>query len=198
MTIDIIDQLAGVDHGSEVDALRERRPQARAQSQASYDALFNAPDATGVTRTERLAVAAFIAALHRAPSARTHYHDLLAAAEPGGLADLVGIVANAAAAEGPYGRFPSTADLRAEDAPGLVFRVDGASAEALGPRLTAAFEHVHLLVFRPRESSPEALAALQRAGWSTPEIVTLSQLAAFLSFQLRVVHGLRVLKESQS
>jgi uncharacterized protein YciW len=31
------------------------------------------------------------------------------------------------------------------------------------------------------------------AGWSTTGIVTLSQIAAFLSFQIRVVAGLRVL-----
>jgi uncharacterized protein YciW len=31
------------------------------------------------------------------------------------------------------------------------------------------------------------------AGWSTTDVVTLSQIAAFLSFQIRVVAGLRVL-----
>lgn len=39
----------------------------------------------------------------------------------------------------------------------------------------------------------EHLQALLDAGWSTTEIVTLSQLVAFLSFQIRVVVGLRVL-----
>ena len=40
-----------------------------------------------------------------------------------------------------------------------------------------------------------ALQALLDAGWSTTDIVTLSQLVAFLSFQIRVVAGLRVLAE---
>jgi uncharacterized protein YciW len=31
------------------------------------------------------------------------------------------------------------------------------------------------------------------AGWSTTDIVTLSQIVAFLSFQIRVIAGLRVL-----
>ncbi len=36
------------------------------------------------------------------------------------------------------------------------------------------------------------------AGWSTDDIVTLSQLVAFLSFQLRTAWGLRVLGEAAS
>ena len=63
----------------------------------------------------------------------------------------------------------------------------------LGPRLAAAFDHLHLLVFHPRDAAPEALQTLLDAGWSTTDIVTLSQLAAFLSFQIRVAAGLRVL-----
>jgi len=198
MTTDIIDRLVGVEPGSALDGLRERRAQARTNSQASYDALFTAPYETGVTGTERLAVATFVAALHGVPSVHAHYRDLLVTSASRELADLVDQVAAAAATEGPYGRFPATADLRAEDAPGLVLSVGSAAADTLGLRLTAALEHAHLLVFRPRESSPESLASLLRAGWSTPEIVTLSQLVAFLSFQLRVVQGLTVLKESNA
>ncbi|MCY1551814.1 CMD domain protein [compost metagenome] len=53
--------------------------------------------------------------------------------------------------------------------------------------------HAHLLVFHPRDASPAALQALLDAGWRTTEIVTLSQLVAFLAFQIRVVIGLRAL-----
>ncbi len=198
MTSDIIDQLAGVVPGTGLDGLRRHRDQARTHSQASYDALFTAADETGASQTERLAVAAFVAALHGVPTAHDHYSSLLA--ESGGreLAEQVDQLAATAATQGPYGRFPATADVRGEDVAGPVLAVDAAAAATLGARLTAALEHAHLLVFRPRESSPAALAALQEAGWSTSAIVTLSQLVAFLSFQLRVVHGLLVLKESQS
>ena len=198
MTSDIIDALTGVVPGSGVDGLRRQRGQARTNTQASYDALFAAPDQTGASHAERLAVAAFVSALHGVASAQDHYAGSLAEAAGPELADLVRAVAAAAVAEGPYGRFPATTDLRAEDAMGPVFQLDAATATTLGGRLTAALEHAHLLVFRPRESSPEALTSLRAAGWSTAAIVTLSQLVAFLSFQLRVVHGLRVLKESQS
>ena len=50
-----------------------------------------------------------------------------------------------------------------------------------------------LLVLHPRDAKPAHLQALLVAGWSTTDIVTLSQLVAFLSFQIRVVAGLRVL-----
>ena len=43
------------------DALRRERPQTRDNVQASYAALFEAPDETGVTPSERLAVASFVA-----------------------------------------------------------------------------------------------------------------------------------------
>ena len=39
----------------------------------------------------------------------------------------------------------------------------------------------------------QAAQALQQAGWSETDIVILSQLASFLSFQIRLVAGLRVL-----
>ena len=50
-----------------------------------------------------------------------------------------------------------------------------------------------MLVFHPRDADVRSLQALLDAGWSTTEVVTLSQLVAFLSFQIRVVAGLKVL-----
>jgi CMD domain protein len=63
----------------------------------------------------------------------------------------------------------------------------------LGARLAAAFDHAHFLVFHPRDAEPARLQALLDAGWSTTDIVTLSQIIAFLSFQIRVAAGLRIL-----
>ncbi|MCH3835821.1 CMD domain protein, partial [Campylobacter jejuni] len=64
---------------------------------------------------------------------------------------------------------------------------------ALGTRLAAAFDWAHLLAFHPKDASPQAIGHLDAAGWSATDIISLSQLVAFLAFQLRVVHGLRVL-----
>jgi hypothetical protein len=49
------------------------------------------------------------------------------------------------------------------------------------------------LTFTPVEATPSALEALIRAGWSLRGIVTLAQLIAFVSFQSRLVVGLRLL-----
>jgi CMD domain protein len=75
--------------------------------------------------------------------------------------------------------------------------VSDAGRESLGPRLSAAFEHTHMLVFHPRDAATPSLQSLIDAGWSTTDIVTLSQLVAFLSYQIRVVAGLRALASCQ-
>ena len=51
-------------------------------------------------------------------------------------------------------------------------------------------------MFRPRDAASADMKALLAAGWSDTGIVTFSQLVAFLSFQVRVVTGLRVLGAS--
>ncbi|MGD9890665.1 MAG: alkylhydroperoxidase domain protein [Dehalococcoidia bacterium] len=71
---------------------------------------------------------------------------------------------------------------------------DGASAATLPPRLRAILAHADLLVIRPAAATPADLTALRTAGLSDPEIVTISQLIAFVSFQLRVLIGLSLLR----
>ncbi|MEO6300918.1 MAG: hypothetical protein ABIV25_06490 [Paracoccaceae bacterium] len=46
-------------------------------------------------------------------------------------------------------------------------------------------------MLHPRDASPQGLQDLLNSGWSIGGIVTLLQLVAFLSFQIRVVSGLR-------
>jgi CMD domain protein len=98
----------------------------------------------------------------------------------------------AATGQGPYGRYPA-GPLSREDAPGPSYHAGPEARRILGARLAAAFDHAHLLVFHPRDAAPARLQALLDAGWSTTDIVTLSQIIAFLSFQIRVAAGLRVL-----
>ena len=62
-----------------------------------------------------------------------------------------------------------------------------------GERLAAAFEHIHMLVYHPRDAKAVSLQAMLDAGWSTTDVVTLSQLVSFLAFQIRVVAGLKAL-----
>jgi CMD domain protein len=190
---DVIDTLAGIKPGSALDAIRNRRPEARNQAQASYRALF-APEIPGeVSATERFAVAAFVTGLHGGGETAAFYSAGLAAS--GASAELrraIDTAIVAAKGQGPYGSFPA-GPLSRENTTGPTHRVAPEIRPVLGPRLAAAFEHMHLLVFHPRDAAPAALQGLLDAGWSTTDIVTLSQIAAFLSFQIRVVAGLRAL-----
>ncbi|WP_294979731.1 CMD domain protein, partial [uncultured Microbacterium sp.] len=96
---------------------------------------------------------------------------------------------------GPYGAYrePQLAGDSTAGPRWTAREVDAAASGALGPRLAAALAHTHLLVFRPREARADALRALVAASWSADDIVSLSQLVAFLAFQLRLAWGLRVL-----
>ena len=68
--------------------------------------------------------------------------------------------------------------------------------ETLPDRLTAILRHVDLLTRTSRSGSPRAIAALREAGLSGPDIVTISQLIAFLSFEIRVLAMLRALGDA--
>jgi CMD domain protein len=192
---DIIDALGGIAPGSPVDDIRSRRPEARANAQRSYRALFQPDDPGSLSRPERFAVATFVAGLHRQGSAQAHYQAELAAVADPAIVEAVGTAIASGATAGPYGAYPS-GPLSREDQPGLHFRLDVAALATVGPRLAAALDHAHLLVFRPRDSSPEALQRLLDAGFDTTAVVTLSQLVAFLTFQVRVVVGLAALADA--
>jgi CMD domain protein len=197
---DIIDHLAGIAPGSPLDELRRRRPETRGNAQASYRALFEPELHGGVSPLERYAVASFVAGLHSDDVTASFYAAALG--EQDTLAEHDGAIAAAVAAEivlgaatGPYGEYPA-GPLARESAAGPRHRVADDHRATLGSRLTAALEHAHLLVLRPRESSPRALDALLAAGWSATDIVTLSQLVSFLAFQIRVITGLRALEST--
>ena len=190
---DVIDRLAGIAPGSSLDAVRAQRPQARLHAQASYDSLFTPLSDADASKLERHAIARFVAGLHGRPEMEAFYGSGLAAAgASAALQAAIGAAVAAAKVEGPYGHYPK-GPLSAEDKAGPVHRIAQPTRDALRPRLAAAFEHTHMLVFHPRDSAPPYLQALLDAGWSTTGIVVISQLVAFLSYQIRVVAGLRVL-----
>jgi CMD domain protein len=187
---DIIDLLAGTVPGSALSTVRGQRAQARENAQRSFEALLEPADPGTFPLAERYAVAAFVAHLHGFDAATQFYADLLGDEAPE-LVDVVSAAAASGAAAGPYGVYREPG-LAAESTPGPVWTV---GPGALGERLAAAVTHAHLLVLRPREARPAALRALVDAGWSADDIVSLSQLVAFLSFQLRAAWGLRVLAD---
>jgi CMD domain protein len=195
-TTDIIDLLAGIEPGSSLSGIRARRLQARENAQKSYVALFEPVDFGDVAAAERYAVAAFVAGVHDEPAAASFYLARLAeVADRSELVEALKAEIERAKTQGPYGAFPA-GPLSLEDKVGLIYSVAGDRQRVLGARLAAALEHAHLLVFRPRDASSAAMQALLEAGWSSTAIVTLSQLVAFLSFQVRAVAGLRTLGAS--
>jgi CMD domain protein len=193
MMTDVIDALAGIAPGSALDKARDNRPEARKHAQASYDALFGPKEFGSFSALERFAVATFAAGLHGRPKMKEFYEGKLAAAgaSPELRVTIAGEVVESRA-HGPYGNYPA-GPLSIENADGLVYVAAPTPRHVLGERLAAAFEHTHMLVFHPRDAAPPSLQALLDAGWSTTDIVTLSQLVSFLAFQIRVVAGLRVL-----
>jgi CMD domain protein len=195
MEPDVIDLLSGIEKGSPLDGLRAQRQAARENAQKSYQALFAPTSLGSVSAKERHAVAAYVAGLHRDAGTLAFYMAGLGA-QNASRSVVEAIMAEIAhgAAEGPFGRYPR-GPLAKEDKAGLVGRISEANRRTLGARLSAALGHAHLLVFHPRDASPAALQVLLDAGWTTTEIVTLSQLVAFVSFQIRVVAGLRILAQ---
>jgi CMD domain protein len=191
-TKDIIDLLAGIAPGSSLDGIRERRLQARENAQKSYLALFEPADFGAFAAAERYAVAAFVAGVHGEANVTNFYLNKL---DRPALVEALKAEIERARTSGPYGAFPP-GPLSVEDTTGLIYRVGADRESVLGAKLAAALEHAHLLVFRPRDAAAADLRALLDAGWPTTAIVTLSQLVAFLSFQVRAVAGLRALGAS--
>ncbi len=192
---DLIDDLVGIAPGDRLDALRAKRPVARRDAQATYDGLFASPaDLTRASAVERAAIGYWVAALSRAGVVSRHYRGLLASVDPA-VAAAIDAELPAAVTTGPYGSYPP-GPLSGEDEDGLRWAAPPGLVTAVGSRLAAALEHAHLLTFRPREASADALQALLDVGWTTDGLVTVSQLVAFIHFQLRVVVGLTALEEA--
>src|SRR5947199_2386693 len=82
-TTDIIDLLAGIEPGSSLSAIRDRRLQARENAQKSYLSLFEPADFGDVAASERYAVAAFVAGVHDETAAANFYLAKLAKAANG-------------------------------------------------------------------------------------------------------------------
>ncbi|MFN8495504.1 MAG: CMD domain protein [Caldilineaceae bacterium] len=69
------------------------------------------------------------------------------------------------------------------------------TGDELSPREVALLRHTDLLTNEPRAATQTALAELQAQGLSARDLVTIAQLIAFLSYQVRVLAGLQLLGE---
>jgi len=189
--LDVIDHLTGIVPGSRLDVVRTARPDARVHAQKSFEALFAPADAVDFSMLDRHALAAFVAGLHQDSTTADFYANRLHSTSGAGeIAEIIAAETKRGLAEGPYGDY-AAGPLTAENVAGPHYRVSPANRPHLGEPLSAALEHAHLLVFHPRDSSAAALQSLLDAGLTANAVVTVSQLVAFLAFQIRVVAGLR-------
>ena len=71
----------------------------------------------------------------------------------------------------------------------------GAPEDLSAPRLRAILAFTRTLIENPVAGDKAALQTLPAAGLTTPAVVALAQLIAFLSYQTRLVAGLQALKQ---
>jgi uncharacterized protein YciW len=81
----------------------------------------------------------------------------------------------------------------ASGTPDDIARADADAFDALPRRVGAILAHARLLTLVPVDARPPDLDALKSAGLTTPAIVALSQLVAFVAYQLRVAVAARAL-----
>lgn len=193
---DIIDTLAEIEPGSSLDAIRSTRPQAKQNAQRSFNVLLEPSDPGTFPLVERYAVAAYAVDLQSEGSvASVFYAELLEDEADTRLSESVAALAGRDRVGGPYGKYREPRHAQ-ESVPGRWAHYSSDRRdESISGRLAAALEHTHLLTLHPRDARAEHLAALEAAGWSADDIVTLSQLISFVAFQIRVVEGLRALAD---
>jgi uncharacterized protein YciW len=68
-------------------------------------------------------------------------------------------------------------------------------AQNVPARLAAILRHVSLVATAPGSATQADLEALRDAGFAPRDIVTIAQIVAFVSYQVRVVAGLRALAQ---
>ncbi len=62
-------------------------------------------------------------------------------------------------------------------------------------RLSALIRHVDLVTQAPKDATRDSITALRDAGIAEADMVRLSELIAFINYQIRVAAGLRLLGE---
>lgn len=168
---DVIDAAVALAPDHPTWALRRQREKVVAATQGSYDAMFS-PAVEGLSVHERLLVALHACRVSKAGGLAAHYRERL--------------VAEGAHGDGASAAIAATAMTAATAA------VD-AGRPVADARLQALLAFTGRLIERPIEGDRVGVQSLAASGLSTPAIVALSQLVAFLSYQVRVAAGLKAL-----
>ena len=118
------------------------------------------------------------------------YDVLLHPADPGGLSAAERALIALRVAE-QAGHAGLAAHYRA-----LLQQRDAGLGSNPSPRLQRILDHVAMVATTPGKATRTHIEALEQAGLSARDIVALSQLIAFVSYQVRAAFGLALLKES--
>ncbi|MEU1904193.1 peroxidase-related enzyme [Streptomyces hygroscopicus] len=140
---------------------------------------------TGVSVAERAAAALAVAVEHRRAPAVGHYRALLDTAT-GETATADRIIARA-----PFDGDTATAATAAK----ATAATTTATGAATPGRIAAAVAHARLLTHTPARGGLDALRA---AGFTDPQIVTVSQTVAFVNYQMQLAAGLALLATGDS
>jgi CMD domain protein len=170
---DVIEHAAGLAEGDNLQRLRRRRSSVVDHAQATLLALVDPDEAGNLSLIERAALAFRVAVVNEERELTAWYRQRLV--QVGASAALIDAVR-----ERPL--------VTGSPAAGAASRRDG---DPLPVRLAVMLDHVDRVAVEPGEVGPEHIATLEAAGLGEPEIVTVSQIAAFVSYQARVTTGLR-------
>lgn len=167
--VDLIDRLLEIDENSMVYAARHFRDEVLVGTQESYDALFS--EELSLPLNVRLLVALYASVLSKAKELTKHYE----------------------------------AQLRHEQLHNESITRDALEEEINGvltddltliedPIVRAILSFTRTLILNPIEGDKNALLALEASGVSVADCIALAQLIAFLSYQIRLVTGLRAMQ----
>lgn len=162
--VDLIDRLLEIDENSMVYAARHFRDEVLVGTQESYDALFS--EDLSLPLNVRLLVALYASVLSKAKELTKYYE----------------------------------AQLRDESITrdALEEEINGVLTDDLtlieDPIVRAILSFTRTLILNPIEGDKNALLALEASGVSVADCIALAQLIAFLSYQIRLVTGLRAMQ----
>jgi CMD domain protein len=166
---DVIEDAAGLAEGDNLQRLRRRRSSVVDHAQATLLALVDPDEAGNLSLIERAALAFRVAVVNEERELTAWYRQRLL--QVGASAALIDAVRERPLATGQ----PAA----------------GAADHPVPVRLAVMLDHVDRVAVEPGEVGPEHIATLEAVGLGEPEIVTVSQIAAFVSYQVRVTTGLR-------
>jgi CMD domain protein len=209
---DVVEAIAGIVAGSGLQALRQQRAKVAAATQGSYLALLQ-PSLPGLALEDRLLVSLHSSLLSAAPELAAHYRErllalqadarLVAAVERLAFHDVVPAgkggapqaspLVDTSAAEEPTAQEGTAVEEDVREADNADDAVEGAASDRLD-RLRPVLSFARMLIEHPAAGSKAALQPLRDAGLGTAAVVALAQLVAFLSYQVRLIAGLKALK----